>query len=212
MIQEQILIGTLLGDAYIGKLQNRSKSYNIKWEHSLKQKEYALWKAENSLNNYSVYERSRFDKRTNKIYNSIICYSRKDNYEYYRNLFYNTTKEVSQEVLELLQPMAIAVWFMDDGNLYYNGNNCHLTLSINGFSEESMNRIIEYFRLKYNILFKKIGKAIRLTSVKQVELFEGYFKQYYHDSMKYKTLQFKKEEYDRNMFIERKKYRNTKYK
>ena len=88
------------------------------------------------------------------------------------------------------------IWFMDDGNLYYNGNSCHLTLSINGFSEESMNRIIEYFRVKYNILFKKAGKAIRLTSIKQVELFERYFKQYYHNSMKYKTLQFKKEEYD----------------
>ena len=63
-----------------------------------------------------------------------------------------------------------------------------------------------------NILFKKAGKAIRLTSIKQVELFERYFKQYYHNSMKYKTLQFKKEEYDRNMSSERKKYRNTKYK
>lgn len=211
-MKEQILLGTLLGDASIGKLTGKSKSYIIKWEHCLEQEEYAIWKAKNSLNNYSIYRRSRLDSRTNKIYNSITCYSRKDNYEYYRNLFYNTTKEVSQEVLDQLQPQAIAVWFMDDGNLYYNGNSCHLTLSINGFSEESMNRIIEYFRVKYNILFKKAGKAIRLTSIKQVELFERYFKQYYHNSMKYKTLQFKKEEYDRNMSSERKKYRNTKYK
>lgn len=63
-----------------------------------------------------------------------------------------------------------------------------------------------------NERFQKAGKAIRLTSIKQVELFERYFKQYYHNSMKYKTLQFKKEEYDRNMSSERKKYRNTKYK
>ena len=30
--------------------------------------------------------------------------------------------------------------------------------------------------------------------------------------MKYKTLQFKKEEYDRNISSERKKFRNNKYK
>ena len=49
-MKEQILLGTLLGDAYIGKLQGRSKTYSIAWEHCLEQEEYALWKAENSLN------------------------------------------------------------------------------------------------------------------------------------------------------------------
>lgn len=47
-MKEQILLGTLLGDAYIGKLQGRSKTYSIAWEHCLEQEEYALWKAENS--------------------------------------------------------------------------------------------------------------------------------------------------------------------
>ena len=97
-IKEQILLGTLLGDAYIGKLQKKQKIYNIGWEHSLKQKEYALWKAKHCLNNYSSYERNRLDSRTNKIYSSIICYSIKDNYEEYRNLFYQDKKEVSEEI------------------------------------------------------------------------------------------------------------------
>ena len=84
---------------------------------------------------------------------------------------------------------------MDDGNLYYNGNICHLTLSVNGFDEESVDRIINYFQNKFGILFKKIGRAIRLTSVRQVELFESFFKEYYHKSMNYKTLQKKKNKY-----------------
>lgn len=194
-MKEQILLGTLLGDAYIGKLQGRSKSYSIGWEHCLEQEEYALWKAENSLNNFSFSKRSRLDNRTNRVYNSIVFYSTKDNYQEYRELFYLENKEVSDEVLNRLEPLGIAVWFMDDGNLYYNGNICHLTLSVNGFSEESINRIISYFQNKYNISFKKSGKAIRLTSVKQIELFESFFKEYYHDSMNYKTLQFNKNKY-----------------
>ena len=58
-MKEQILLGTLLGDAYIGKLQGRRKTYTIRWEHCLEQEEYALWKAENSLDNYSIYKKRR---------------------------------------------------------------------------------------------------------------------------------------------------------
>ena len=61
--------------------------------------------------------------------------------------------------------------------------------------EESVDRIINYFQNKFGILFKKIGRAIRLTSVRQVELFESFFKEYYHKSMNYKTLQFNKNKY-----------------
>lgn len=197
-MKEQILLGTLLGDAYIGKLYHRAKSYSIKWEHCLKQEEYALWKANNSLDNYSFCKRDRLDSRTGNIYKSITCYSTKDDYKYYRSLFYKEHKEVSQEILNMLQPLSIAVWFMDDGNLYYNGNSCHLTLSINGFDNDSIHRIIEYFKNTYNIHFKKSGRAIRITSVKQVLLFESYFKEHYHHSMMYKTLTYNKEKHAKN--------------
>jgi len=197
-MKEQILLGTLLGDAFIGKLQNRAKSYCIKWEHSLAQEEYALWKAKNSLENYSFCKRERLDSRTNCIYKSIICYSIKDNYKHYRELFYKDKKEVSQEILNMLEPLGIAVWYMDDGNLYYNGNNCHLTLSVNGFNDDSVDKIIEYFKSTYNIHFKKTSRAIRITSIKQVLLFESYFKHHYHQSMMYKTLTYNKEKHARN--------------
>lgn len=41
-MKHDIILGTLLGDAYIGKLCGRSKTHSIRWEHSTKQKEYAL--------------------------------------------------------------------------------------------------------------------------------------------------------------------------
>lgn len=193
-MKEQILLGTLLGDATVAK---SGKTKRIAWEHSMAQKEYAIWKGESSLKNYSIYERSRLDSRTNNTYHSITVYSTTDNYEVYRNLFYsNGKKEVSNLILELLTPLAIAVWFMDDGNLYYNGNNCHLTLSVNGFNEQSVDRIINYFSSKYGILFKKKGRALRITSVEQVKLFESIFAPWYHHSMEYKTLQFNKQKYN----------------
>ena len=154
-MKEQILLGTILGDATVPKLTNRRKTYSIRWEHSMVQKEYAIWKAENSLDNFSIYERKRLDKRTNKIYESITCYSTVNDYVKYRELFYKENKTVTKEILNLLEPMGIAVWFMDDGSLYYNGNNCHLILSVDSFDETSVNLIIEYFKNNFDIQFKK---------------------------------------------------------
>jgi hypothetical protein len=191
-MKEQIIIGSLLGDATIPKLLNRRKSYSIRWEHSLEQKEYALWKAENSLDNFSIYIRERFDKRTNKIYKSITCYSTKDNYEKYRKLFYKDVKIITSELLDLLEPLGIAVWFMDDGSLYYNGNNCHLNIAVDSFDENEVKLIIDFFKTKFDVNFKKHKKQIRLTSVKEVKNFEEHFSLYYHESMLYKTLEFKK--------------------
>lgn len=191
-MKEQILIGSLLGDASIPSLKNRRKSYSIRWEHSLKQKEYAIWKAENSLENFSIYVRERFDKRTNKTYESITCYSTRDNYQKYRNLFYTDKKVITKNVLDILEPLGVAVWFMDDGSLYYNGNNCHLNIAVDSFTENEIELIIDFFKTRFDINFKKNRKQIRLTSVKEVTKFEKMFKPFYHDSMAYKTLEHQK--------------------
>ena len=184
--QEQIILGTLLGDAYIGKLPKKGKSYSIGWEHSLKQENYALWKAKNCLINYSFYKRDRLDNRTNKIYNSIVCYSTKNNYQYYRELFYKNKKEISEDILNKLKPLAIAVWYMDDGNLYYNSNNCHLNLAVNSFENKQL--IIDWFKENYDLNFKISGKSIRLTSKKECEKFMNIVEPYIHEDLKYKIL------------------------
>lgn len=100
---------------------------------------------------------------------------------------------------------------MDDGNLYYNGNNCHLTLSVDGFNDESRNNIIKYFKVSYGINFKKIGKAIRVTSVKETKIFMGVVEKFIPKCMKRKTLSFQYKRYDKTLTNEQKKYRNKKY-
>ena len=183
--QEQIILGTLLGDATVSKL-SKSKTCRISWEHSLKQENYALWKAQNSLINFSIYKRNRLDSRTNNIYNSIICYSIKDNYKYYKALFYKDKKEISEDILNKLKPLAIAVWYMDDGNIYYNSNNCHLNLAVNSFENKQL--IIDWFKKNYDLNFKISGKSIRLTSKKECENFMNIVEPYIHEDLKYKIL------------------------
>jgi mannitol/fructose-specific phosphotransferase system IIA component len=98
----------------------------------------------------------------------------------------------------MLEPMAIAVWYMDDGCLYYNGNICHLILAVDNFNDEEIQLIINYFKTKFDINFKQSRKQIRLTSIKEVVKFESFFKESYHHSMLYKTLDFKKLEHKQN--------------
>lgn len=209
-MDEDIIIGTLLGDASIPKLGKRCKSYHITWTHCMEQEKYCLWKKDVSGLDMGEQYRERYDKRTDKTYYSLDVYSRGVNLEYYRNMFYkNGVKIISKEILNKLTPKSIAVWFMDDGNLYYNGNNCHLTMATDGFDNKP---IIEYFKEKYDINFKNHQKRIRLTSVKEVEKWEKYFLDYYHDSMEYKSLECVKNKYDKKIPDERKKFRNNKYK
>ena len=194
----EILIGSLLGDAYVPKLYGRSKTHSIWWEHSQAQRDYALWKAESSGITYSVYERSRFDKRTNKTYESVTIVSNKEDFAQLRDMFYQDgTKVVTQALLDALTPLAIAVWFCDDGSLYYNGNNCHLELAINSFSTTEQLMIIRYFKERWNVNFKINRKSIRLTSVKEVLAFESAFLSYMPSCMSYKTLIKAKENYVR---------------
>jgi hypothetical protein len=183
-----VLIGTLLGDANIYKHKNRDQ-YTFSFTQS--NKDYAVWKATQTGLPFYVYERDRFDKRTGRTYHTVdICLKLdKSNKKNYYNLFYAEKKVVSEEVLCKLTPEAISIWYMDDGSLYYNGNNCHLTLCVDAFSEEEKDLIIQYFKSNYDINFKRSQARIRLTSVKETKKFMRIVQQYVPECMKYKLLE-----------------------
>lgn len=207
----QVLKGSLLGDAWIQKFPNRPNSYGINFQQS--EYNYTKWKAEMCGIPYTLSKYKRFDKRTKKIYYSYSVYLRL-NKKYKRKLyesFYTPKKEVSVEILDSLSPLAIAIWYMDDGNLYYNGNNCHLSLAIDGFNAKSKDNIIAYFKNNYSINFKKSKESIRITSVRETKLFMNIVEKYIPKCMARKTLKFQKNKYDKTLTNEQRKFRNKKY-
>lgn len=184
-MNKNIIIGTLLGDAWI---QKQKYSYNFAFEQV--SKEYALWKADKINLPYKFFERDRFDKRTNKTYHSCVVYFNKNKSlkkEYY-NLFYTSKKKVSLEILDKLDDEGVCIWFLDDGNTYYNSNNCHIKLAVNGFVEDERNLIIKWFKDKYDLNFKHSQKAIRLTSKIECEKFMDIVEKYIPNCMEYKKL------------------------
>ena len=122
-----ILIGLLLGDGYI------DPKGRIGIEHGEKQKEYCIFKAKllhSICGGSDIKVREIIKNKTdinvkeiieNKISDEFITYGFKKQSKYFipiRNLLYlNNKKTYTKEVLDLLDPLAIALWWMDDGCL-----------------------------------------------------------------------------------------------
>lgn len=210
----QVLKGSLLGDMWIQPKENKNKTYSYSLNFEQSEFEYALWKAKMCGVPFSFTKRKRYDKRTKKNYFSYgvhLTINKMVKRGLY-NLFYQPIKIVTNELLNSLTPLSIAIWYMDDGNMYYNGNNCHLTLSVNGFDFESKERIINYFKINYNINFKHASKAIRITSRKDVEKFMTIVEKFIPKCMKRKIFKNQFQKYNKLLTDGQRKYRNNKYK
>jgi len=212
-----VIMGTLLGDACIYK---RLRSNKVKvdsevyaFSFSQHSEEFCKWKADLIGFPYRIYRRSRFDNRTQKTYIAYDCHIRMPKViaSHYYNLFYRPRKMVSMEVLNNLTDLSVAIWYMDDGCMYYNGNNCHLTLSTDGFLLDDTILIIEWFKNNYGINFKYHRGAIRLTSNIECLKFMGIVEKYIPECMEYKILSKAKGKYNNQLSDERKKNRNIRY-
>lgn len=118
-MKEQIILGSLCGD---GHIELRYKKPIYKETHSIKQKEYALWKAKEIGLKYRI----RLHSQKKPIPEIEIFKSDMDFLEYHK-LFYTPHKRFSKRVLDLLQPEGIAVWYCDDGCYTYT-NGCFISL------------------------------------------------------------------------------------
>lgn len=186
----QVILGTLLGDASATRLYGRATSNGVTWEHGLKQKPYAIWKAKECGLKFYTYRRDRFDTRTNKTYKSFSVHLAKQRaLNNYRSLFYKDgIKFISDEILNRINRRGIAIWYCDDGNLTMNKENNHLTLSVNCFTELEKERIIKFFKDRYGLNFKPSQKAIRLGNKKEIIRFMKLFGKYIPNCMRYKKI------------------------
>lgn len=128
--QEQILLGSILGD---GCILNRTSRNPIYTEcHSIHQMEYLSWKQTR------MYPFMR-DLDVGHKGTSVMMRSRAlPQLGFYRGVFYPDGKKiVPVETLEWLDDLALAVWFMDDGavskrDTVYSFATCSFDARTNG--------------------------------------------------------------------------------
>lgn len=157
--QRSVIIGSLLGDGCI----NTHNSFQI--EHNISQTEYVRWKHKKlqSIAGKPPRVITRFDTRSQKLYHSIRFYTRCVMGDF-RSLFYEDERKiVPSNLSELLDDLALAVWFMDDG-----GRGAHtlhgVVFNTSAFTENEqfyLQRILdENFNLKVNV--HHVGKGYQL--------------------------------------------------
>jgi len=147
--QNDLIMGTLLGDAYarVGK----GRHANITISQSIK--EYTRWK----YNILKPWCRSGIKKSKTQY---IFCTISHPVFDKFFNMFYlNGRKEVTTRILNNLSDLSLAVWFMDDGTCCrsrYNGklkNSIYFSyqLRTDGFSYKENILIRNWLNKKYDI-------------------------------------------------------------
>jgi len=146
--QKEIIFGTLLGDGNLRKVKN---SYWGRTNHSLSQQEYCLFKQKELLElTYSVaYSDKKLKQFPNKTYKQCyFCFKPNENLKYFYNAFYYKEKKDIPLDLTLLTPLALAIWFMDDGTA---SSKCSISIATCSFSLEGLIRLKEFLKLKYDL-------------------------------------------------------------
>lgn len=175
--QIQILIGCLLGDAYLTKLGK------IQIEQSDKQKDYIDWKYQElaSISYGAPKEVIRFDKKDNRVTKSFRFWTR----QYFRSLrnnFYRGKQKIFPDNLEeWISPLSIAVWYMDDG--CYSSDRC--ILSTESFDNEGKSALAKKLKsFNIEVVLRNSGKLeVRKNSLQK---FFELVRPYMHSSMYYK--------------------------
>ena len=128
--QEQIIVGLLLGDGYLEFDKFKASRLQIKQAES--KKEYVFWLYSLFAEFVKTPPKQRLD--TNQWYFSTRSLRE---FEPWRKCFYmNGRKIIPKNISDLLtSPIALAVWFMDDGTLDYRLHSHYsFTLSTDAFN------------------------------------------------------------------------------
>lgn len=145
VIQQRVLIGTLLGDACIAA-NSYGKNYRLKIEHCDKQREYVFWKYDVfrkftlSLPKYQKVNQSwQFRTISHPIFN-----------EYQKIFYLNGKKRVPINIAKLLtHPLSLAVWYMDDGAL--GPRKRGFTLNSQSFTKEENKKLQRCLKRNFNL-------------------------------------------------------------
>lgn len=148
--QEQVLIGALLGDACMEK---NGKHFRIKFDHSINQEQYLLWKYE-KLESFSTTPLvcNAFDPRTEKYYSHARFNTKSiEIFDKFYQMFYSDNKKRVPENIEniFMSPIALAVWYLDDGAKRTDCNA--LRIHTNCYSKSEQEALIRMLQKNFGI-------------------------------------------------------------
>ena len=115
--QKQIIIGKLLGDGHLETANG--KTYRLKIEHSFNQRQYVDWLYRELKSLASAEPKIKLQTINGTEYKKYwfnTHYS--GSFRFYAQQFYQGKKKIVPKLIShWLTPLALAIWFMDDGSI-----------------------------------------------------------------------------------------------
>lgn len=166
--QKSLLIALLIGDGTI------SNNYVFKLSHSTLQREYLEWKV-GLLNKYGIKSNGVKEYISKCGYNTgkSVLYSQMSlipTIKALRRSVYTPKKTITRKLLEWLNPLGLAIWYMDDGCINVNTSkqrsSIQHTIKIATCVDDStIKTIINYFDEVWGIHFRPFKEGRNTYSI-----------------------------------------------
>lgn len=188
LIQREILVGTLLGDGHLNT--HNGRDYNLMIQHGLSQKEYVQWKYIQFKDWVRTPPKIKNQVVRGKLYHKVWFNTLSHSaLRFYGQQFYHNGKKVVPRLIhKWLTPLALAVWFMDDGSIKSKFHRA-LILNTQCYSEHDLktlqHTLLTKFGVKTKLRNQKEGKQIYLLA-ETVATFVEIIRPYIIPEMMYK--------------------------
>jgi recombination protein RecA len=178
-LHEQIILGSVLGDGYLKPAKNGKVALRI--VHGTEQNEYCLWKE--SLFNGLIGYRGTHQKG-GPTFATISMYELAQ----LRFIGYNAggKKDPSTEFIERLTPLAIAIWYMDDGTFDSKRQN-RSSICCSGLTHHKGEELVRWFN--QHGIYPRLDSRGRINfNVEETRKLHEMIAPYVHPSMSHKLL------------------------
>jgi recombination protein RecA len=195
--QWQVVLGSLMGDGNLSpNLRDRS-GVRFRLGQGPKQVAYLDWKV-SLLGNIGC---SRRKSSTGAVFADFTPLPELGELQQ-AVYFGDGKKHLSDEYLKALTPLALAIWYMDDGNFTVRskglqertqGGSGRIEICVDAMTEGTRARLVDYLRDTHGLEVKLITRGARAQQVIQFSTaasaeFQAIVAPYVHPSMEYKLL------------------------
>lgn len=166
--QKSLLVALLIGDGTI------SSNYVFKLSHSTLQREYLEWKV-GLLNKYGIKNNGVKEYISKCGYNTgkSVLYSQMSlipTIKALRRSVYTPKKTITRKLLEWLNPLGLAIWYMDDGCINVNTSKQrssiqHTIKIATCVDNDTIKTIINYFDEVWGIHFRPFKEGKNTYSI-----------------------------------------------
>ncbi len=198
MTQHQFILGALMGDGSLSKpVRKEDASARFRMGHGAKQAAYLDWKVE-MLGNIPC---SRSTNAKGAVFADV--HPLPELAELHEAVYFGDgRKHLTWEYLKALTPLALAVWYMDDGCFTLRskgvqertrGRTGRIEICVEAMSPGSRERLVQYLRDTHDLDVKLTERGARRMSyltftTASTEKFQELIAPYVHPSMDYKLL------------------------